>query len=353
MIDALLADTADDLLSDLCSHGAVQDAERQGWAPDAWTAVAQMGLPWVGVPEQAGGQGGSLLDALAVLRVAGRHGLPLPLAETGVLGGWLLAGAGLPMPTGPVTVVPGHPGDDLRYDGRTLTGTVRRVPWARAAERVVLLLPGDGRPVVASVDRADLRIEQLTNMAGEPRDTVHFDTVPAELVAPAGEGVDAQALLLRGALTRVALIAGALERVYDVTVQYTGEREQFGRPLNRFQAVQEHLVHVAQQCALVGTAVDVAGREAERGGGSVEIACAKALAAEAVHVATRAAHQAHGAMGMTQEYALHQVTRRLWSWRREYGDGPYWNARLGRLVAARGADALYPLVTGGSTALRG
>jgi acyl-CoA dehydrogenase len=345
----LLASTADALFADLCTHQAVQQAERTGWAPAAWTAVAEMGLPWIGVPESAGGQGGSLVDALTVLRLAGRHALPLPLAETGLLGGWLLASAGLDVPAAPLTVVPPQPEGGMRYDGRTLSGTATRVPWARSAERVIALLPAGGRWLVASVDQADLRVDPVTNMAGEPRDTVHFDNVPIDVVGYTD--VDEDALWLRGALTRVALIAGALERVLDITVRYTSEREQFGRPLNRFQAVQEHLVRIAQQSALLGTAADVAGREADRGGGSVEIACAKTLAADAVHIATRAAHQAHGAMGMTQEYALHQLTRRLWSWRREYGDGELWAAHLGRIVAARGADQLYPLVTAGSAAL--
>jgi acyl-CoA dehydrogenase len=248
-----------------------------------------------------------------------------------------------------MTIVPPLPRQDLRYDGRTLSGTATRVPWARSAERVVVLLPAGGKHVVASVDRADVHVEPLTNMAGEPRDTVHFTGVPVDVVGHTE--VDDEALLLRGALTRVALMAGALDRVRDITVQYTSEREQFGRPLNRFQAVQEHLVRVAQQAALVGIAADVAVREADRGSGSVEIACAKSLAAQAAHLATRAAHQAHGAMGMTQEYALHQVTRRLWSWRREYGDGAYWDGYLGRLAAEQGADGLYPLVTAGSAVL--
>ena len=148
----LLAATADALLGELCSHQVVQDAERTGWAPAAWNAVAEMGLPWIGVPESAGGQGGSLLDALAVLRIAGRHALPLPLAETGPIGGWLLASAGLQIPAGPVTVVPASSKDDLRYDGRTLSGTAHRVPWARAAERVVVLLPAGEGSVVASIE---------------------------------------------------------------------------------------------------------------------------------------------------------------------------------------------------------
>jgi acyl-CoA dehydrogenase len=343
-VSDLLVQTADALLGELCTHEAVQEAERAGWAPAAWKAVAEMGLPWIGVPEEAGGHGGTLTDALAVLRVAGRHALPLPLAETGLLGGWLLASAGLPVPEGPLTVVPGSA--DLRYDGSTLSGTAARVPWARSAERLVVLVPGN----VLLVDPAPLQVVHRTNLAGEPRDTVHLDAVTPEAVAPTS--LTAEDLLVRGALTRVALIAGALDRVRSTTLRYTQEREQFGKPLNRFQAVQEHLVHVAQQQALVGTALDVAARETERGAGAWETACAKSLASSAVHVATRAAHQAHGAMGMTQEYSLHQATRRLWSWRREYGDGPRWDAWLGRLVVERGADGLYPLITGGSAVLR-
>src|SRR4051794_33131147 len=71
-----------------------------------WDGLAEAGFPWVGVPDTAGGSGGSLLDALAVLRGIGRHGAPVPMAETGLLAGWLLAGAGLEIPDGPLTVVP-------------------------------------------------------------------------------------------------------------------------------------------------------------------------------------------------------------------------------------------------------
>ncbi|MCW2621390.1 MAG: acyl-CoA dehydrogenase [Frankiales bacterium] len=351
MTDPLLVEAAVDVFADVCTHEALHAAERDGWSATAWSAVSEMGLPWISVPEEAGGQGGELDDALAVLRVAGRYALPLPLAETGMLGGWLLASAGLTVPEAPVTVAPGSPHDDLRSDGRALSGTAHRVPWATASERVVVLLEVDGQSVVASVPTAGLRIESVTNLAGEPRETVHFDGVTLTDVAPAGAGVDARALRLRGALSRVVLAAGALDRLQEMTVQYTSEREQFGKPVGRFQAVQQHLVHVAQQRALLGAAADVAGREAARGGGAVEIACAKVLVDDAVEVAARASHQAHGAMGMTQEYPLHHITRRLWSWRKEYGGATEWSRWLGELAAGRGADSLYPLITGGSAAL--
>jgi acyl-CoA dehydrogenase len=351
--DPLLVSTADDVLAAVCTHAALQDAERDGWAPDAWAAVADMGLPWIGVPEEAGGQGGTLADALAVLRLAGRHGLPLPLAETGLLGGWLLASASLQVPDTALTVVPGRPEDTLRYADGRVTGSAHRVPWARAVERVVALLPDAGGAVVAVISTAGLRIDAHRNLAGEPRDTVHLDGVTPESVAALPPAVDADALALRGALTRVVLMAGAVERVRDITVQYTGEREQFGRPVARFQAVQQHLVHIAQQAALLGMAADLAGREAERGNAVFEVSAARSIADEAARLATRASHQAHGAMGMTQEYALHHLTRRLWSWRNEYGDGAYWSQRVGSLVAAQGADGLYPLITAGSAALAG
>src|SRR4029077_4450400 len=95
--DPLLIETAGRLFSDTCTHRSIQAAEREGWAPGVWAPVAEVGLPWIAIPEAAGGGGGALPDALAVLRIAGRYAAPIPLAETGLLAGWLLAGAGLPV----------------------------------------------------------------------------------------------------------------------------------------------------------------------------------------------------------------------------------------------------------------
>ena len=152
-------------------------------------------------------------------------------------------------------------------------------------------------------------------------------------------------------MSRVALMAGALERMSEITIEYTNERRQFGKAVATFQAVQEHLVHAAQDAAVVSMAATAMAGALARGDARFEIAAAKLLATRAATSATRAAHQAHGAMGMTREYPLHHFSRRLWSWRSEYGDERFWGATLGRAVAAAGADALYPVVTGGSTVL--
>jgi acyl-CoA dehydrogenase len=56
-------------------------------------------------------------------------------------------------------------------------------------------------------------------------------------------------------------------------------------------------------------------------------------------------------MGFTHEHSLHHVTRRLWSWRDEYGNESYWQRRLGRIAAAAGPDALWSLLTGFTTTI--
>jgi acyl-CoA dehydrogenase len=56
-------------------------------------------------------------------------------------------------------------------------------------------------------------------------------------------------------------------------------------------------------------------------------------------------------MGMTQEYPLQHLSRRLWAWRHEYGDDTSWSIRLGRASASAGANALYPSITAGSQVL--
>jgi acyl-CoA dehydrogenase len=343
MTDALLIETAERALGAVSTFDTVQQAESERWSPGVWDAVAEIGLPWISVPEAAGGVGGTLSDAIAVLVVAGRHAAPIPLAETGLLGGWLLAAGGLEVGEGPLSVVPGRPEDDLRLvDGR-LTGTAHRVPWASSVERIVALV--DGRIVVVAPSSGT--VEEVSSLAGEPRDSISFDRAEVEAALPAPEGVDARALRLRGALSRAALMAGALQAMSELTVSYAFERKQFGKPIGTFQAVQALLVRTGEEAALVDLAVQVAAREAERGHGAFEIASAKLLADDAARIATRAAHQAHGAMGMTQEYPLHQLSRRLWSWRSEYGDAT-WPKAIGDAVIALGADDLYRAISEGS-----
>lgn len=139
--------------------------------------------------------------------------------------------------------------------------------------------------------------------------------------------------------------AGALAAMAQLTVDYTNDRRQFGKPVATFQAVQQHLVLATQSAVRAQMAADIAVRALEQGVGQFEIAAARVVVDDAIEVGTRAAHQAHGAMGVTREYALHQLSRRLWAWRHEWGTTQQWRRQLGHTVAATGADRLYSLVT--------
>jgi acyl-CoA dehydrogenase len=324
--DWLLLDSARRLLADACTYEAVQTAERTGWSEPIWDALQRSGYTDMTSLE--------LEDVVGLLTLAGEHAAPVPLAEA-ALAGWLL---GSP-PDGRVSVAPGG---DLHVDRGAVTGTVRRVPWGRAVERVVVVI--DRRAFVVPTTSAS--VEPQTNLAGEPRDQLTFDRARPEDVRPTEKDLPEL-----GALSRAAMMSGALSAMARLTIAYARQRRQFGRPIAAFQAVQQHLVSIAQDVSLVAMAVQGAARAVQRGRSGMEIAAAKALASQAALTATRAAHQVHGAMGMTQEYPLHHFSRRLWAWRSEYGDEQYWSRRLGRTVAGAGADRLYPVITGGSAAI--
>lgn len=359
-VDPVLTEASTRLFAEVSDYAAVQAAEAEGWSPTVWQAAVEYGFTTASVPEESGGSGGSLADACEILRVVGAHAAPIPLAETALLGGWLLAGSGLPLAEGPLTVPPGRPDDALEIhygdDGSaTLRGVLHRVPWADRAERLVLLDEagaGAARRVL-SIARTDYQTERMTNLAGEPRETVTFDgaRIDGASIALAGDGITGEALRARGALSRVMLMAGALEAMLDLTLEYTEGRKQFGRPVSRFQAVQQHLVWSAQDAALVRNAANIAARQTTRGDGRFEIAAARVLANECATTATRQCHQAHGAMGITQEHALHHLSRRLWAWRSEWAAPDEWSRRLGRHAIDAGAPNLYPLITSGSAGI--
>ncbi|SET21193.1 acyl-CoA dehydrogenase [Geodermatophilus poikilotrophus] len=346
---AVLTEVATGLFRDLCTPEDVVAAEATGWSERLWTALTESGFPLVSVPEEAGGSGGDVADACALLTVAGRSAAPVPLAETGLLAGWALAAAGLQLPEGPLSVAVGAPGDAVELSGRRFSARLSRVPWGGRSDRVVAFAASGGQRFVVSAPPAAATVTPGRNLAAEPRDTLVWDDVelPDDAVAPAPPGVDAAALRLRGALARAALIAGALARVAELTVRYTGERQQFGRPVARFQAVQAHLVTIAEEAQLAGLAVQVAALNARPDPSFLDVAAAKTAAGEAATVAARASHQAHGAIGMTKEYELGQLSRRLWSWRDEFGSERHWSRELGRQLAAEGADALWPRISTG------
>jgi alkylation response protein AidB-like acyl-CoA dehydrogenase len=350
--DTIIVDTATRIFADLCEPATINAAEEGTWPEALWNALEENGRTLTWVPENLGGVGAEMLDGFAVLRVAGRFAAPVPLAET-LMAGWLLAQAGIEAPAGPMTVAPVYQDGsvELTPNGK-LRGRARDVPFARNAGHIAVLARQGGGHAVALVDAAGLNITQNTGLAGEPADTVSFDGATAMASKPA-PGLDLAALVRFGAAVRTQQMAGALEHILEQSVQWSLDRVQFGRPIAKFQAVQHNLAQLAGEVAAAGAAADAAAEAiAERGIGGAgvasDVAVAKIRVGEAAGTGAAIAHQAHGAMGFTYEHSLHQSTRRLWAWREEFGNERAWARRLGRMVAAQGADQLWPFITQGS-----
>jgi acyl-CoA dehydrogenase len=343
---SLLADTVTRLFTDLVTKEAIEAAEKGTWPDALWRALEEGGLTLPLLPEAQGGAGGTWLDAHVVVRAAGRHTAPVPLAET-ILASWLLAGAGLEVPPGPLTVAPVHRDDSVHLvragGGWRLRGSAARVPWGAAAGHVVVVSALDGGTMIALA--AGARATADRNLALEPRDTLDLAEATVVAAAPAGPGVGPDAVTLYGALVRSAQMAGALEGMLEQSARYVMERRQFGRPIGSFQAIQHQLAVLAGHAAAASIAAEHAFRAAERGDPTFEVAAAKVRVGEAAGIAAGIAHQVHGAIGFTYEHSLHFATRRLWSWRAEFGSESRWAAELGRRVTARGADALWPDLT--------
>lgn len=189
--------------------------------------------------------------------------------------------------------------------------------------------------MVLEPDPAELDL--TASIAGEERGSAKLVDVPVQTI----EG-DVHAL---GALARTAQIAGAMDAALAMSVDYVNQRQQFGRALAKFQAVQQSLATFACEAAAANCAAIGVGQAMARGGAAYEIAAAKLRANRAAGTGAALAHQVHGAIGFTHEYALHPITRRLWAWRSEFGNDAYWAGILGPQVVARGADQFWADIT--------
>ncbi|MFF9542481.1 acyl-CoA dehydrogenase family protein [Streptomyces albidoflavus] len=336
-------DHLDDLYETAVAVGAAHQAEDAspcaGLDRPLWEALEKTGFTGLAVSEGSGGTGGDLLDAATVLGALGTA--RVPYAEATLIAGPALSRAGLRLPPGPLTA--GR--FDGSWDGAVLRGAARGVPWARDCDTAVLILDGREATVhVVDLHGAGVSCLPGTNLAGEARDELRLDGTVPLAHAPL---TDAQAREwpLRGAAARTVAMAGLAERVVEATHRYVQEREQFGRPLARFQAVQHALARLAADSFALRAAAGSAVRALRDGGLAAEltVASAKSEASTLARPVTAAAHQAHGAIGFTREHALGALTTRLWAWREEYGHELHWQRRVSEL--AHGAD-LWDLVTG-------
>jgi acyl-CoA dehydrogenase len=345
---SILHNTATRLFQSAFTPAQRAQAAAGEWPAAQWAQLEEMGLPTALVPEARGGYGLEPAEALSLLRLAGFHALPLPLAET-MLAHWLAALSGLTATAGPMSFAATLAEDALRLEqhsqGWRVSGTLHRVPWGRQAAVVLVQVAHGEASYLCRLTPAHFEIGHDTNLAGEARDSLRVDAVlEAGEVAPAPAGIDRIGLTAIGAGVRCLAIAGATDRVLQMSVAYANERRQFGRPIGKFQAVQQNLAVLAAQAAAAGAAADLAAEAIDTPPRLLPIAAAKVRAAEAAGAAASIAHQVHGAIGFTEEHSLHLFTKRLWAWRDEFGSESHWSRLVGRQAAAAGADDLWALI---------
>lgn len=341
-----LLNTVDRIFDEHCTRQVRESAEAGEWPGALWQALEEVGLDRAALPEEAGGSGLDFEDAMLALRRSAYHAGPVPLAET-MLAGRLLAAAGLAVPPGALAIAPVVTGARLSFAqgaaGVTLSARAQRVPWGDACAHAVVVGELAGKDAVGLVSTARALRGVEKNLAGEPRALLEFSAAP--LTAHAALDNARARLEAEGALYRSVQMAGALERTLEYSLQYANERVQFGRPIGKFQAIQHMLAQLAGQVAAASAAADAAVEACRLAPDAFAVAVAKARAGEAAGKGAEIAHQVHGAMGYTREHNLHYCTRRLWSWRDEFGNETHWQSRLGRAVAAQGADALWPMLS--------
>lgn len=354
---AEVADELRTLASDIFTAAAdrLTDTVARPLDAQVWATLEETGLARLTGPEASGGSDAGWLEAAAVLGEAASAGVPLPLLEHDLLAGWLRDAAGLPTTASLPSEATGASGADASADAPTLstaaeavaTGRAVTVPWLPAAASVVVLDSSGERPQVYEIAVSDLEVEERASASGEPQAIAVLPTGVTGAVEVSAEVADG--FRHRGALGRAVQMAGAAEAISQLCVEHVTTRVQFGRPIGKFQAVQQLVTDVASEAALTRTIVDRAVLTvAEHGMHDARsrflVAAAKACAGEAAETIVRNAHQIHGAIGTTLEHSLQRRTRPIMGWRREFGSTAEWEARIEELVLDQGAD-LWELVT--------
>jgi len=319
--DPMLADSVEEFLAGHCNLQAVRRIEAGAPAQALWDQLLESGFADALVSTDAGGSGLRLLEAAPIFLGCGRHAVPLPLAHTALVRA-VLAQRQLEIPAGPITIASQV---HWQSDGGIQAAAV---PYARTAQWVLVHTEEENMLLPLAAART------VQCEPGVLSGDVHWSAQPEDAIVwsrvwSAGMAVDWRAA---AAVLTAAQIAGAMERVCEMTIAYANERVQFGKPIGKLQAIQQQVSVLAEHTFACKTAVLMGlcgGDESMHRIDDLRAAVAKARTSEAVVTATSIAHAVHGAIGVSEEYDLQMLTRALHAWRAQYGSEGYWNARLG------------------------
>jgi alkylation response protein AidB-like acyl-CoA dehydrogenase len=322
-----------------------------------WKDVVELGWPALTVPEDQGGAGLSFSDLAVLLEELGASLAPVPIVESAITarildryGSDAIKAELLPqIATGDVLVTPAIIERDAswRAQGGTavatstgsslvITGEKRFVSFANQATHALTTVRTDNGPALVAVPiwkSPGVELTPLNHASGVPVSSLNFNEVEVPLsgiVATGDEAITAtEELVAAGGVARAAQLAGLARAVVDSTVNYTSNRQQFGRPVGSFQAIQHHLAEMAIAAKQVNHLAHAAAWSFTRDSYSVDRAAqAKIAASEKITALCWTAHQCHGAIGFTWEHDLHLYTRRALAWKTDFGDSPFHKAKL-------------------------
>ncbi|MEO3787536.1 acyl-CoA dehydrogenase family protein [Actinocorallia sp. B10E7] len=281
-----------------------------------WDQLAGQGLHATLVPEARGGLELGWEAAVLCLTELGRAAVPGPFIDSVAVAPALLASA------------PGDAAADLLTrlaEGATTVGVAEHGGLVACAEDVEVVLV--------------IRGEQITALSVGPGSFIPVPTLDESMPLSrlsGGEELftvevtpgDVRFARASGALAASAQLIGATRRIIDMTVGYVAQREQFGRTIGSFQAVQHALVDAALKQTFAEPVVHAAAWAMGDGDYEAPVSHAKIAASDAAHLASRTGFQLHGAIGYTYEYDLHLWLKRAKTLTGLYGTPSHHRARL-------------------------
>lgn len=305
------------LLTDVCDKTAVR-AIHGGAGTDAmWQALAESGFLDALVTEEHGGVGLGRAEVLPLFMLAGQHLLPVAFAHT-VVARMLIAAGGQAVPVdGPILLWPVGPSCTLRSQISPAA--------VEAGHALVQHGPSFRVMPLRACDAEDGFGFRAAMLIADAPALLEFEM----------EGCD----LLDWAAALTALSsAGAIARVLELSQQHVTERQQFGRALGNFQAIQHLIAQAAEQSVLAATAARIGFSGEGIAVDPLRVALAKTLTASAASDLSRIAHAVHGAIGISEEHDLQLHTRLLKRWQLSYGSPDFWADRIGaaRIAAPAG-----------------
>ena len=315
----MFEEAIESLLTDHCTPAVVREAEAGGAVQPLHNALVGSGFLELLAAEEHGGAGASMIEFQPVVALCGAYALPLPLAQT--LAARLLTADPASLPAD--AMITFAQGRARRVDGGI---ECARVPFAMTASHVIARL--DDGLVILPLGKATI---EPTGVHASLAASLRWGSDAVTLLPSTVAAGDFEAL---GAVLHAGLLAGAMTRVFDMTLVYGNERSQFGKSIGKFQAIQHQLALMAEQVAATSIAAQAAFMSGRRLPSPLASAIAKSRASEAAQEVAAISHAVHGAIGVTDEFDLQLYTRRLHEWRQAHGSEDHWNPVIGRALLA-------------------